>query len=180
MQKIRDIIRSTIHIRSTDNSKSTGLLQFGHKTIPCILGSGAIRARKSEGDGATPSGSYKILYGFFRADRVRPPSSRINLVPLKPDYCWCDDPESRLYNRFISTPGRERHEKLWRDDNLYDICLVLDHNQYPRKRNAGSAIFFHIKHPLNKPTQGCVAICLSQMNKILAQCDAETTMIIHS
>lgn len=171
---------STLHIRSTNNSKSTGILRFGHKTMPCMLGSNGIRARKFEGDGATPAGRYQIRYGFYRADRIKPPVSNINLIPIKPEYCWCDDPDSPLYNRFASIPPKYRHEILWRDDHLYDICLILDHNHHPRKNNAGSAVFFHIKHPENLPTQGCVAICLSQMNKILSRCNARTSLIIHA
>jgi L,D-peptidoglycan transpeptidase YkuD (ErfK/YbiS/YcfS/YnhG family) len=174
------IDRSTVHIRSTNNGASTGIIEFSHNFMPCIFGRSGIRPRKIEGDGVTPAGCYDILYGFYRPDRVRHISSKIRLLPIKPDYGWCDDPDSPQYNRFVQLPVRCSHEKLWRHDHLYDICLVLDHNMHPRKRNGGSAIFFHLLHPDNQPTQGCIAISENNMRKFLGQCMAQTRMVIHA
>ena len=167
---MKQIDNSIARVRGAGNLNRSGILQFGHKLLPCSLGEGGIVARKREGDGATPVGNFRILYGFYRPDRIAHLSSRINLFPLKPDYGWCDDPASRFYNQFVRLPFDCSHEKLWREDHLYDICLVLDYNISIRQRNAGSAIFFHLKHHDNRPTQGCVAISLEQMRKFLAQC----------
>ncbi len=101
------------------------------------------------------------------------------MYPIKPEHGWCDDPSNRYYNRLVRLPFPCSYEKLWRDDHLYDICLVLDYNIYPRKRNAGSAIFFHLKHQDNRPTLGCIAISLGQMRKFIAQCSAQSEVIIH-
>jgi L,D-peptidoglycan transpeptidase YkuD (ErfK/YbiS/YcfS/YnhG family) len=176
---LKNIDRSALHIRASNNSKSTGIAEFAHNFLPCILGRGGITARKSEGDSATPAGCFKILYGFYRPDRIRHLSSEMELHPIKPDYGWCDDPSSRDYNRFIRLPFAGSHEKLWRDDNLYDICLILDYNIYPRKRNAGSAIFFHLKHEDNRPTLGCIAISLGRMKKFLAQCSGQSEVVFY-
>ncbi|MCF6322420.1 MAG: L,D-transpeptidase family protein [Rhizobiaceae bacterium] len=147
--------------------------------MPCVLGSGGVRARKKEGDGATPVGSFEILYGFYRADRIKSISSAINLMPIKENFGWCDDPLSPLYNRFVELPSSWNHEKMWRKDNLYDICLVLNHNIHPQIRNGGSAIFFHLCSHDNTPTQGCIAITQSRMTKILGRCSARTRLIIY-
>ena len=179
---MKNIDCSAVHVRQSDHCKSAGNLQFAHHTIACILGAGGIRAHKREGDGATPAGIYNILYGFYRADRVGHLTSKIKLIPIKQNYGWCDDPASCLYNRFVELPAQpslSSHEKLWRDDNLYDLCLVLDHNMHPRQRNGGSAIFFHLKHPDNLPTQGCIAISLASMKKFLTQCDPQCRLFIH-
>ncbi len=154
-------------------------MKFGHNTMPCIFGSGGIRARKQEGDGATPVGCFEILYGFYRVDRIKPPVSQIVLIPIQKNFGWCDDPSSPLYNRFIELPTRWNHEQMWRTDNLYDICLVLNHNISPRKRNGGSAIFFHLSSKDSAPTRGCIAITKSRMIKILGQCSTRTKLIIH-
>ena len=164
------ITHSSIQIFASGKSKSSGLLIFGHKTMPCILGKNGIGARKLEGDGVTPAGIYKILFGYYRKDRIGHLSSNIKLYPIKQNYGWCDDPNSSLYNRFVLLPVKQSHEKLWRQDHLYDICLVLDHNQHPRKRNGGSAIFFHLIAKDNQPTQGCIGVSQAQMRKILARC----------
>ena len=52
-------------------------------------------------------------------------------------------------------------------DALYDICLVLDWNVTSRRRNKGSAIFFHLIRPGYEPTAGCVAITRRDMLRIL-------------
>ena len=45
---------------------------------------------------------------------------------------WCDDPGDRNYNRPVSLPYRASHEELWRNDHLYDVVVVLAHNDRPR------------------------------------------------
>lgn len=54
-----------------------------------------------------------------------------------------------------------------RDDGLYDVCLVMDWNLTSRHRHAGSAIFFHLIRPGYEPTQGCVAISLASMRRLI-------------
>ena len=54
---------------------------------------------------------------------------------------WCDDAKSKQYNRLIKLPFNYSHEKIWRNDNIYDIILVLDFNMSPIRKNKGSAIF---------------------------------------
>ena len=176
---MKDIDHSTINIRANGNSNSNAVLTFAHKSMPCIIGHGGIKARKMEGDGATPAGKYNIVYGFYRADRLARLSSNIKMIPIRQDFGWCDDPQGPLYNRFITLPTKWRHEKLWREDHLYDICLVLDHNMLPRRRHGGSAIFFHLKHTDDTPTQGCIAISPGQMRKILGQCSGQSKIVVH-
>jgi len=63
-----------------------------------------------------------------------------------------------------STVGR-----IWGNDGLYDIVVVLDFNFERPKPGAGSAIFFHIATPDFAPTTGCVAVRLNDMRRILAR-----------
>ena len=176
MNNIRNL---NLDIRANCNAKKTGLISFARQSIPCILGKGGIVAHKIEGDRATPRGKFRILYGFYRSDRIRHLSTEIKMVPIKKHYGWCDDTRSPLYNHFVKLPTKWQHETLWRNDNLYDVCLVLDHNLYPRKRNGGSAIFFHLKHTDNKPTEGCIAVSLEHMKKLLMLCNAQSNINIH-
>ena len=67
---------------------------------------------------------------------------------------------------------------MWREDNLYDFCLVLDQNYSKRMRGLGSAIFFHLATENYRPTEGCVAINLSDMRWLLGQIGTETKLII--
>jgi L,D-peptidoglycan transpeptidase YkuD (ErfK/YbiS/YcfS/YnhG family) len=70
---------------------------------------------------------------------------------------WSDDPREARYNRFVRLPRGNSHETLIRDDPLYDLIIVLDHNQRPRVRGRGSAVFVHVARPGLTPTAGCLA-----------------------
>ena len=80
---------------------------------------------------------------------------------------WCDDPRSSSYNRAIDTRAPVRQEAMWRADELYDVVFVIDYNIHPRKKGAGSAIFFHLARPGLVPTEGCVAISLTDMRRLI-------------
>jgi L,D-peptidoglycan transpeptidase YkuD (ErfK/YbiS/YcfS/YnhG family) len=58
---------------------------------------------------------------------------------------------------------------MMREDGLYDVCLVMDWNLSSRRRNAGSAIFFHIVRPGYEPTEGCIAVSLPAMRRLIRQ-----------
>jgi L,D-peptidoglycan transpeptidase YkuD (ErfK/YbiS/YcfS/YnhG family) len=71
---------------------------------------------------------------------------------------WCDDPTSKHYNKQIILPSKYGHEKLYRNDNLYDLILVINYNTDPVIKNKGSAIFIHVAKEKYQPTKGCVAL----------------------
>ena len=163
--------------RKPGNSRSSGLLLAGNSIIACLLGKAGISANKHEGDGATPSGRYELLFGFYRPDRIRPPVTGLPLQALTPSAGWCDDPNHPAYNQPVDLPFSASHEKMWRTDGLYDICLVMDHNFTCRSRNRGSAVFFHLT--ATKPhTAGCVAISRDAMMKLLPHLKPGTVMDI--
>lgn len=57
---------------------------------------------------------------------------------------WCDDPNSRYYNKLIRFPFKYRAEKLYKKENIYDAILVINYNTKPVIKGKGSAIFLHI------------------------------------
>lgn len=144
-----------------------GLLNVAGKVLPCVLGRAGISAFKREGDRATPAGTLHVLGGGYRRDRL--PLGRIyqDLAVIGAQDGWCDDPAHAAYNRPVHLPFAASHEKLMRDDRLYDVCLVLDWNWHPRMRGRGSAIFLHLTSPDEGPTQGCVAVDPSRMRRLL-------------
>ncbi len=157
---------------------SAGRLQAGALTIPCSLGRKGVTASKREGDGKTPAGRFRVIGGYWRQDRVRRLGGAWTLEPIKADMGWCDDPADANYNRPLRLPARARHEDLMRADGLYDVVLLLDHNQSPRIRGHGSAIFFHLTRDRNDPTAGCVAISRAQMLRLLPRLSRDCVMII--
>ena len=152
--------------RSVENS-SRGLLAFGQRIVPCALGRSGVTTKKREGDGATPAGALPLLFVYYRADRITRPRTRLRLESIRADRGWCDDPADRNYNRPVRLPYDAGHERLWRDDRLYDLVVVLDYNFATPVAGAGSAIFLHLASPAMKPTAGCVAIGEAAMRQLL-------------
>ena len=70
---------------------------------------------------------------------------------------WCDDPKSKLYNKEIIIDKQIKHEKLFREDSIYDYLLVIKYNTKKRYPFKGSAIFIHLTKNY-KPTAGCIAL----------------------
>ena len=120
-----------------------------------------------EGDGATPIGNWRMVEVRYRADRVRRPRCVLTPVPLRPDDGWCDDTRDRNYNRHVRHPYPASAERMWRNDRLYDIVVVLDHNRLPRMRGAGSAIFVHLARPGYAPTEGCIGLSEHNLRELL-------------
>ena len=145
-----------------------GRLAMGRDEYRTVLGRAGVRAHKEEGDEATPVGVLPLRRVLFRADRVARPDCAVPVEPLEPEDGWCDDPTHRDYNRMVRLPHSARHEALWRTDGLYDIIGVLGWNDAPVVRKAGSAIFLHVARPDLAPTQGCIALRLPDLRRLLA------------
>lgn len=137
--------------------------------VPCALGKHGIIAEADgrEGDGKTPAGTYPLRRVLFRPDREEAPITELPSEPLSPELGWCDDVASPHYNRMVRLPFGPSHEKMWRDDHLYDLVLVLGHNDDPVVAGLGSAIFLHVAREGYTPTLGCVALKADDVRRFL-------------
>ncbi|WP_408886148.1 L,D-transpeptidase family protein [Lichenicoccus roseus] len=148
--------------------RSAGVLEFGPRILRCVLGAGGVSLHKQEGDGTTPAGLHALRRVLYRADRIALPAGiRLPREPIAPDDGWCDDPTHRDYNRQVRLPHEARHERLWRDDGLYDLMAVLAYNDDPVQRGNGSAIFLHVARGDEAPTEGCVALAMPDLRWLL-------------
>lgn len=147
-----------------------GWLELGGRRVRCALGKAGVTpaADKREGDLASPAGVWPIRRVLYRPDKGPPPSTALPTEPLAADDGWCDDAEDPAYNQPIKLPHRASFEKMWRDDELYDLVVVLGHNDEPPKAPMGSCIFLHLAHPGYAPTQGCVAMARADLEVLLA------------
>ena len=142
----------------------------------CALGRAGVSGDKHEGDGTTPSGSFALGRVLYRADRNPPPATELPLRPLDADDGWCDDPADADYNRMVRLAHHARCERLWRDDGVYDVLVVLGHNDSPVRPGRGSAVFLHIARPGYPPTEGCVALATGDLLDVLATCRPGDTL----
>jgi L,D-peptidoglycan transpeptidase YkuD (ErfK/YbiS/YcfS/YnhG family) len=78
--------------------------------------------------------------------------------PLAPEDAWVDDPTDPQYNGLVALPYSARTEQLWREDDIYDLIIVIGYNMEPVIPGAGSAIFLHVARPDFSHTEGCIAV----------------------
>ncbi len=154
-------------MRVVSRRRTTGLLAAGNFRFPCALGRSGCKPLKREGDGATPLGRFKLRRVYFRPDRVARPGSPLPVRPTRSADGWCDAPGDRNYNRPVTHPYPASAERMWRDDQLYDIVVVLGYNDVPRIRGRGSAVFLHVARPDLAPTEGCIALRRADLAKLL-------------
>jgi len=151
---------------------------WGSQNYRCAIGRSGTTAGKREGDGATPLGAFPFRRVLFRPDRVTPPATLLPQQPIDRRDGWCDAPADPNYNRPVQLPYAASCEQLWRDDHLYDLIVVLGHNDDPPVPGFGSAIFLHIASPGYTTTEGCVALSREDLLEVLATADTASHVIV--
>ena len=106
------------------------------------------------------------------------PKTGLPIKPITKSMGWCDAPADRNYNRLVKKPYPASHENLWREDEIYDLVITLNHNQRPRIKGKGSAIFIHIAKKGYPPTEGCLALKKSHLLRLIAEMTPATQIII--
>lgn len=147
-----------------------GQLAWPGGAVRCALGRGGIRTDKREGDGGTPVGRFLLRRVLWREDRLPRPDTGLPVQPIAPDDGWCDAPEDPAYNRPVKCPYPASHEALWREDSVYDVIVVMGHNDDPVVPGRGSAVFLHVARPDWQPTAGCVALPVDDLLRLLKAC----------
>lgn len=146
---------------------AAGRLAWPGGETRAVCGRGGVRSDKREGDGASPEGTFPLLYGFYRADRIARPESGLAMTALQPDHGWVDDPGDPNYNRLVKLPYAASHETMWMAEPLYDLVVVIGYNTDPVVPGRGSAIFLHVARPDFSPTAGCIAIERDTLARLL-------------
>lgn len=161
------IVRWIVKPDNEDHTK--GVLNGSGLMVDVALGKNGVvaEADKREGDGKTPLGTYPVRQVFYRPDRVVKPKCALPVSPISPDLGWCDDVDHKAYNQLVQLPFSGSHEKLWREDGLYNLILVIGHNDDPVVPGMGSAIFVHCAKQGLTATEGCVAMSEAAMTGFL-------------
>jgi L,D-peptidoglycan transpeptidase YkuD (ErfK/YbiS/YcfS/YnhG family) len=133
------------------------------------LGRAGLSSHKREGDGATPTGTYRLgatMYGI-----AANPGVAFGYHRLVCGDWWDEDPSSAAYNAFrhvacgTQPAFRGGSEALWRISPQYRYFAVIEYNAHPVVPGRGSAIFLHVS--TRHPTAGCVSLPEAKLLRVL-------------
>ena len=158
--------------------KNKDTLLFDEFKFKCSLGKKGTTFNKIEGDLKTPKGTYSIGSLFYRKDKVVRFSTKLKKIPIKKNMYWCNDINSKYYNKLITSPKKGKHEKMFRDDGKYDLIIIINYNTKKIIKKKGSAIFLHLTSDYKK-TEGCVAIKKTDMLVLLKLINNKTKININ-
>lgn len=145
----------------------------------CLFGKNGVTNNKIEGDLKTPVGIFPIRKIYYRKDKMGEiKNENIECIPIEKNFGWCDDINKDEYNKFIKLPFDGRYENLWREDDTYDVVIVIGYNDDPVIKGKGSAIFLHIARDNMEYTEGCLAIKKDDILKLLKIIDKNTLIEI--
>lgn len=137
-----------------------------------IAGQNEPGLRKQERDGRAPAGIFRIGK-VFTYDAQLPAGADYPFHQVTEADLWSDDPRSPDYNRHIvidpkNPPNNYTHERMRSADFAYRWLVEIRHNSDPPVPGAGSAIFFHIRRGVNRPTAGCTTMAEPDLVKLVA------------
>ena len=139
-------------------------LKVGNKFFRCQIGEGGtkIARKKIEGDKTTPIGKWFLWSIYYRPDKILRPKlykkNNLKINKITKNCGWCDDIRSNNYNNYVKIENFQslnlNYEKLWREDEAYDLIIVTSYNFKPTIKNKGS----HCSFSNNRNTAGCIAL----------------------
>jgi L,D-peptidoglycan transpeptidase YkuD (ErfK/YbiS/YcfS/YnhG family) len=136
-----------------------------------LAGQNEAGLRKKERDGRAPAGVFEIgqIFGY---DPHLPAGAEYPYHQVTEADVWSDDPLSPNYNRHVvidpkNPPDDYTHEKMRSGDFAYHWLIEIRHNSDPPMPGAGSAIFFHIRRGVNRPTTGCTTMAKENLVKLI-------------
>lgn len=178
---IKEVFNIDNNIYVIPKTKSTGILKFPKCNIEtkAYVGINGLTKEKTEGDGKTPIGIFKlgIILGMHEVVKN---NNGLQYSQINKNMYWVDDAKSKHYNKLVDI---SKVEKDWASaEHLIDYPVqyeyLIEIKTNPENISGkGSAIFLHCE--ANKPTAGCVAIDRESMKKIIENIDKDTKIIIY-
>ncbi len=127
---------------------------------------------KHERDGRAPAGIFR-LGKIYTYDAALPSGADFPFHQVTSADAWIDDPARPDYNRFVTIPDPAHppawfgKEKMRHHDFAYRWLVEIRHNSDPPLPNDGSAIFFHIRRGVTRPTAGCTSMAESDLVRLI-------------
>lgn len=128
--------------------------------------------RKKERDGRAPAGIFRIgkIYTY---DAELPAGASFPFHQVTTADAWVDDSAQPEYNRFVTIPDPENpppwfeRQKMRHNDFAYRWLVEIRHNSDPPVPGGGSAIFFHIRRGVTRPTAGCTTMAEPELVRVI-------------
>ncbi|MFE9774270.1 L,D-transpeptidase [Streptomyces sp. NPDC005931] len=142
-------------------------------SAPARFGAGGLAegASRKQGTNTTPTGLYDLPYAF--GIEAAPRGTAYRYRPVGPDSWWCQDNDSRSYNRWTEPRAADcraaEAEHLITYRAQYTHALVVGFNYDRPVRGRGAGIFLHVSG--RGPTAGCVSVGEGAMRRILRWAD---------
>ena len=103
--------------------------------------------------------------------------SYLILKIIRKNMIWCDNPNSKYYNKETKVNNNTKHEKLFRSSNNYNYLIIINYNTKKIVPFKGSAIFIHLTEDYKK-TAGCIALKKKDFLILLKLIDQNTKIKI--
>jgi L,D-peptidoglycan transpeptidase YkuD (ErfK/YbiS/YcfS/YnhG family) len=152
--------------------------------VPCLFGKSGVAwgtgiagqnesgLRKKERDGRAPAGIFRIgtIYTY---DAQLPAGADYPFHQVTTADAWVDDVTSPDYNRFVTIPDPANpppwfdKQKMRHNDFAYRWLVEVRHNSDPPVPGEGSAIFFHIRRGVSRPTSGCTTMAEADLVRLI-------------
>ncbi|WP_330236828.1 L,D-transpeptidase family protein [Streptomyces sp. NBC_00566] len=142
-------------------------------TAPARFGAAGLVAGtgRQQGTDTTPAGLYDLPFGF--GIEAAPTGTRVEYLPVRESSWWCQDNDSRAYNRWTDPLPADcrasESEHLVSYTTQYAHALVIGFNYDRPVRGRGAGIFLHVNG--KAATAGCVSVPPDAMTSVLRWAD---------
>ncbi|MFE2887457.1 L,D-transpeptidase [Streptomyces sp. NPDC059272] len=126
---------------------------------------------RRQGSYTTPTGLYDLPFAF--GIQPAPGGTRVKYRRVGGSSWWCEDPDSRAYNRWSEPLAGDcragESERLSSYPTQYAYGLVIGFNYAEPVKGRGAGIFLHVNG--RGATAGCVSVPVDAMRRILGWAD---------
>ena len=146
--------------------------------LKCAIGKKGLTKHKKEGDLKTPKGIFYLDSLYYRKNRIKSTETKLKKIQIKKNFVWCNDINSKYYNKRTTISKKFKFEKLFRKDCKYDMLIPIKYNWNKIIKGRGSAIFLHLTRNY-KSTAGCIAVSKKDFLIILSLINKKTKIKIN-
>lgn len=143
-----------------------------------LAGQNEAGLQKKERDGRAPAGVFRIgkIYTY---DPQLPAGADYPFHQVTLADAWVDDVKHPDYNRHViiddpaNPPPWFEKQKMRHNDFAYRWLVEIRHNSDPPIPGQGSAIFFHIRRGVTRPSAGCTTMAEADLIRLITWLRAE-------